>query len=717
MDHVATSRTKTKKTPLEVISLRRDVHKYHTLYEKQKEYYEDKIEKLCELSIQYRNLEERFNVQEKEVDVLRTEKDKLLMSIQLKEKENMKKSFELDALVKNYQELSQAMQQLDRHVQFLQKGQNGVSGNADSPEGSVENPPNYYFKKISEILGKNDFLNTNNCKPELRNALNEFPSMDNVFTTAEKMLASRDKIQDTGTLNSSLQTEKDRLSRLLNNPKLQVGYAQQMINTDNNNLTTQSSESDTSEKSDSASSDGPAPGVDSNSMSEQLKKKLQLCETYLKKEKEINMVYKNKMTKLVEKLQADVKSSQVNLEKVKSEETGIKAQAEQLEKEKENLQRELHSTVSMLESQNEAIQKLLSQNNEVVSQSQNSKSQIKLLKEKNRVLEDMMQIRSLLYEDKIKQLEQSKTKKSLVSRAIQTAELNNRLNHHRNSTKSQPKKDNFSSYFQSLQHVSKYELVLRIQDLLKKLIDKSEVVTRFEKLLKQKCAILRNILVQAAQCTSCPASKEEHAPQKVQARSADSNMNKQQCTKTRDQKPPHHPSKERPQRTRENFSLKEISQALNLNPDDLSRALELHKKQEGPARPRRRRRPPHLETPVSEKQPEFISVDPELCGAGKHHDRGEAPVERPTPKAAKRCCKCPHMCNNGCMYENNSSEKISDQAQGMRVRGLKQDVLRYVQQKFGAESHLGHVVSSDQSLSNNLLKHAELFVILQERKK
>lgn len=47
----------------------------------------------------------------------------------------MKKSFELEALVKNYQELSHAMQQLDRHVQFLQKGQNGVSGNFDSSEG------------------------------------------------------------------------------------------------------------------------------------------------------------------------------------------------------------------------------------------------------------------------------------------------------------------------------------------------------------------------------------------------------------------------------------------------------------------------------------------------------------------------------------------------------------------------------------------------------
>lgn len=58
--------------------------------------------------------------------------------------------------------------------------------------------------------------------------------------------------------------------------------------------------------------------------------------------------------------------------------------------------------------------------------------------------------------------------------------------------------------------------MLRIQDLLKKLIEKSEAVTHFEKLLKQKCAILRNILVQVSQCTSRPASKEENIPQKVQ---------------------------------------------------------------------------------------------------------------------------------------------------------------------------------------------------------
>ncbi|CAL1541937.1 unnamed protein product, partial [Lymnaea stagnalis] len=115
-----TEKSKKKKVPIEISALRRDLHKYYTLYNKQKEFSEEKLQALSQLEEKYGELEKQFQSKEKELERLHSEKEKQTRVIELKDKELEKKTWELETLVANYQELSKILHLLDKHMQFLE---------------------------------------------------------------------------------------------------------------------------------------------------------------------------------------------------------------------------------------------------------------------------------------------------------------------------------------------------------------------------------------------------------------------------------------------------------------------------------------------------------------------------------------------------------------------------------------------------------------------
>ncbi|CAL1541936.1 unnamed protein product, partial [Lymnaea stagnalis] len=237
-----------------------------------------------------------------------------------------------------------------------------------------------------------------------------------------------------------------------------------------------------------------AKGSASATVVENLREKLQICQMYLKKEKELNKATKNEMIKLIDKLQEDLKSSQLNLEIVKSQEKSTKAKIKELEKERRELQKDLKASVMKIESSAQAIKTL-------GLQCDRDSEQIKLLTEKNKLLEEMSRIGNRVYQDNIRDIMESTRRditKVKVSKAAQTG----------NKTESEIKLE--CAVF------TKFELVLKIQELLEKYTAKTDEVLKLERIMRKRSLILDQLKGMVLQQTALEKCEEKRSEKKIQ---------------------------------------------------------------------------------------------------------------------------------------------------------------------------------------------------------
>ncbi|KAH9495202.1 hypothetical protein Btru_015628 [Bulinus truncatus] len=471
------SKPKRKKLQLEIMALKRDVHKYHTLYEKQKEYYEEKLQELMILEAKYKESENKCISQEKEIERMYLEHVELAKTIEIKNHELEIKKSELNTVVNNYQELSKILLLVDKHLQFLET-ENFVDQSA------------LHLKIQDPHINSG---NKNNCKFSSKYSTeldSTFSVLDKTILNAEEIMANRETSKNQCML-TSLEIEKERLARLLNHPQM-GGSKTENLNVDNNNANKDAERLLKNSSVIWSTLEGSkANGVSTKDLIDKFKDKLQYCQINLKKEKEKNNACKEELTKLTDQLQNELESSRTNLEALKARDQVIRDHADKLEKENEKFQQELKSKTEELESCNQAIKSLVSQNKQIGEKNDRNQKQIKLLVEKIKLLGYVSRTRNKMYEVKLKQLMSSSCniQTKLKSRSVQTEETHERL----------------------INDVSKYQLIQMIQKLLNKLIEKSEEVIKLETLLKKKSLFLENFVTQFTQKYSISWKRETDA--------------------------------------------------------------------------------------------------------------------------------------------------------------------------------------------------------------
>ncbi|KAK6976284.1 M protein serotype 24-like isoform X2 [Biomphalaria glabrata] len=448
---------KKKKLQMEIMQLKRDVHKYHTLYEKQKEYCEEKLQELTILEAKHRELEHKCSIQEKEIEQLYHEHVNLVKAIEIKNQELEARKSELNSVTNSYQELSKILLLVDKHLQFLETEKLVDSGAMNV----TVKEPNAIDKNNYKLGSK--FTMEQNCNLQ-----------DKTLLSIDDFIAARETCQTLTSL-TSLDIEKERLSRLLNHPQM-GGSKNEILNVDNNNinkdaelfLKNSSVIWSTLEKTS-------ANSVSTKDLIDKFKDKLNFCQLNLKKDKEINKVCKEELMKLIEKLQKELEVSQKNLEMMRSQDQAVQEHYQGLEKEIEKLQQELKTKSSDLETRNVALKTLAVENKKWRELKIKNEKQIRLMTEKLKVLEYVNKTRNEMFEQKLKQLLKTncRTQAKVHSKQVQTDDTLER----------------------SINDASKYQMVLTIQDLLKKMIKKSEDVIKLESLLKKKSLIVENIVL------------------------------------------------------------------------------------------------------------------------------------------------------------------------------------------------------------------------------